>query len=266
MNKYQAKRAFRTPAMDKKTNQSGDKIRASPNRFLPLFPGTNDYEEVFPPVSRSPKSQKDPHPPDHLFMDVAEVKDSLLSLIRDFPLDHRSRRTVFAEVKCLDEEVNLAKVISASRMSLETRINELKGLSSTTLMKGFNLSCDEDEASVVEDRYTDVIVENGKMRYVTRDLDEKGVLAPLDRRPEAEEKKSKGSAASSQRQASKLDSEPVGLDEGEEAVKEEEGADPHSEKKGAFEFRKEVVPVNEVKSSEIEKIEVEIAVAEESNE
>ncbi|KAL6984545.1 hypothetical protein U1Q18_017921 [Sarracenia purpurea var. burkii] len=120
MNKYQAKRAFRTPAMDKKTNQSGDKIRASPNRFLPLFPGTNDYEEVFPHFSRSTKSQKDPHPPDQLFMDVAEVKDSLLSLIRDFPLDHRSRRTVFAEVKCLDEEVNLAKVSSASRMSLET--------------------------------------------------------------------------------------------------------------------------------------------------
>ncbi|KAL6953429.1 hypothetical protein U1Q18_050101 [Sarracenia purpurea var. burkii] len=36
-------------------------------------------------------------------------------------------------------------------------------LSSTTLMKGFNLSCDEDKASVVEDRNTDVIVENGKM-------------------------------------------------------------------------------------------------------
>ncbi|KAL6984541.1 hypothetical protein U1Q18_017918 [Sarracenia purpurea var. burkii] len=120
----------------------------------------------------SPKSQKDPHPPDQLFMDIAEVKDSLLSLIRGFPLDHRSRRTVFAEVKCLDEEVNLAKVSSASRMSLETRINELKGLSSTTLMKGFNLSCDEDKAYVVEDRNTDVIVENGKMsdRKIISDL------------------------------------------------------------------------------------------------
>ncbi|KAL6966872.1 hypothetical protein U1Q18_032666 [Sarracenia purpurea var. burkii] len=49
------------------------------------------------------------------------------------------------------------------------------------------------------------------------------MLAPLDRRPEAEEKESKGGTASTQRQASKPGSEPVGLDEDEEAVKEEEG-------------------------------------------
>ncbi|KAL6966911.1 hypothetical protein U1Q18_032706 [Sarracenia purpurea var. burkii] len=47
--------------------------------------------------------------------------------------------------------------------------------------------------------------------------------APLDRQPEAGEKESKGGAASTQRQASKLGSEPVGLDVDEEAVKEEEG-------------------------------------------
>ncbi|KAL6997372.1 hypothetical protein U1Q18_007498, partial [Sarracenia purpurea var. burkii] len=60
------------------------------------------------------------------------------------------------------------------------------------------------------------------MSYVTHDLDEEGMLAPLDRR--VEEKKSKGGAASSQRQASKLGSEPVGLDKDEEVVKEEKGA------------------------------------------
>ncbi|KAL6991876.1 hypothetical protein U1Q18_009987 [Sarracenia purpurea var. burkii] len=46
------------------------------------------------------------------------------------------------------------------------------------------------------------------------------MLAPLDRRSEAEEKKSNGGAASTQKQASKIGSVPVGLDEDEVTVKE----------------------------------------------
>ncbi|KAL6991703.1 hypothetical protein U1Q18_009814 [Sarracenia purpurea var. burkii] len=162
----------RLPAIEKKTNKSGDKTKAAPNRFQPLFaPDTNDYEEKFPLFSASSKSQKDP---DQLFLDVAEVNISLLSLIRDHPLDRRSRRTVIAEVKCLDKEVNLAKGDSARRMSLEKRINALKGLSSTKLAEKFNLTNDEDlvsidlkvrldEAAEAEDRKVDIKVENEKM-------------------------------------------------------------------------------------------------------
>ncbi|KAL6973576.1 hypothetical protein U1Q18_027761, partial [Sarracenia purpurea var. burkii] len=155
-----AKSKTRLPTIEKKSNKSGEKTRAAPNRFHSLVaPGSNDYEEKVPPFSSS-KSQKDP---DQLFLDVAEVNISLLSLIRDLPLDRRSRRTVFAEVKCLDEDVNHAKENSARRTSLEKRIYELKGLSSTKLAEKFNLTYDEDlvlsdlkvgfdEAAEAEDR------------------------------------------------------------------------------------------------------------------
>ncbi|KAL6976879.1 hypothetical protein U1Q18_025664 [Sarracenia purpurea var. burkii] len=124
VTKRLAKSKTRLPAIEKKSNKSGVKTRAAPNRFQTLFaPGSNDYEE-----------KKDP---DQLFLDVAEVNISLLSLIRDLPLDRRSRRTVFAEVKKFNKKDDLEKCIY-----------ELKGLSSTKLAEKFNLTNDEDLVSI----------------------------------------------------------------------------------------------------------------------
>ncbi|KAL6966882.1 hypothetical protein U1Q18_032676 [Sarracenia purpurea var. burkii] len=124
-----------------KSGNSGEKSRS--NRFHSLItPDADDYEVCFPSLSSSnPKIQKEIRSPD-LFFDVDDVKISLLKMIRDFSLDRRSRSTIFAVVKELEDEVNIAQGVPndpARLASLEARINRLKRLSPNQLVKELNL-------------------------------------------------------------------------------------------------------------------------------
>ncbi|KAL6980977.1 hypothetical protein U1Q18_022613, partial [Sarracenia purpurea var. burkii] len=143
MNKYQTKRVLsnKFQAAVTKSGNSGEKSRS--NRFHSLItPDADDYEVCFPSLSSSnPKIQKEIRSPD-LFFDVDDVKITLLKMIRDLSLDRRSRSTIFAVVKDLEDEVNIAQGVPndpARLASLEARINRLKRLTPNQLVKELNL-------------------------------------------------------------------------------------------------------------------------------
>ncbi|KAL6973805.1 hypothetical protein U1Q18_027988 [Sarracenia purpurea var. burkii] len=120
MKKYQTRRVISNRLQD--TAKLG-KLRDKPsNRFISLVSdGTDEYEESFTslPASNS-KSQ-------------------------DLSLDSSSRRSIFAEVKALEDEVNIlqgAPFNPARLVKLEARISHLKWLSPIQIVKVLNLKSD----------------------------------------------------------------------------------------------------------------------------
>ncbi|KAL6992298.1 hypothetical protein U1Q18_010406 [Sarracenia purpurea var. burkii] len=136
MNKNQTKRVLL--AVEKKTGKFGDKTRVLHSKFSPE---TDDYKKSFPSLSGSdPKTQKKPNTLDYLFLDAAEAKISLLTMIRDLPLDRRSRRIGSAVVKNFEEDVKGAPFDSVKRASLKARVSCLKGVSPIEIAEGLNLT------------------------------------------------------------------------------------------------------------------------------